>query len=114
MNWQLASRECAYSDPPATSCDEIFLCHRAAQLGSLLFWIGGTMSPEETLSSDRIVREAECRQITGLSRTRRYQLEQRGKFPRRVQLSERATGWRLSEIRGWLASRAPVELRVAP
>jgi prophage regulatory protein len=66
------------------------------------------------MSSDRVIREAECRQITGLSRTRRYELEQQGNFPRRLQLSARAVGWRLSEIQGWLASRAPAERRAAP
>jgi prophage regulatory protein len=55
---------------------------------------------------DRIVRENECRQLSGLSRTRRYELERLGRFPKRVKLSERATGWRLSDINSWVESRA--------
>lgn len=31
---------------------------------------------------DRIVREAECRRITGLARTTRWKLERTGQFPR--------------------------------
>jgi prophage regulatory protein len=62
---------------------------------------------------DRIVREQECASLTALSRTRRYELEQRGLFPKRIKLSERATGWRLSEIRAWIDARRPAETRAA-
>ena len=54
---------------------------------------------------DRIVREPEALAITGLSRTRRWELEQSGKFPRRVKLSERASGYLHSELMVWVESR---------
>lgn len=57
-------------------------------------------------AEDRIVREPECRKITGLSRTRRYELEQLGRFPRRVKLSDRACGWRLRDVNAWIESRS--------
>jgi predicted DNA-binding transcriptional regulator AlpA len=53
----------------------------------------------------RILRENEVRHITGLSRTQRARLEHAGRFPGRVQLSERAFGWVEAEIRSWIAAR---------
>ena len=58
--------------------------------------------------SDRILREAECKAATGLGRTTRYELEQRGEFPRRVRLTGNRCGWRESEILAWIRSRQPV------
>ena len=59
----------------------------------------------ELLNADRVVREPECKHSSGLSRTTRWRLEQEGKFPKRIQLSPNAVGWRLSEIKAWLRSR---------
>lgn len=55
---------------------------------------------------DRIVRENECREITGLGRTTRWELERAGRFPARRCLSRNAIGWFESEIASWLVSRA--------
>ncbi|RNT25487.1 AlpA family phage regulatory protein [Klebsiella aerogenes] len=55
-------------------------------------------------SSDRTIREPECRQITGLCRTTRYMLEKEGKFPARRKLGGRAIGWLLSEVTAWQQS----------
>ena len=55
--------------------------------------------------SDRIIRESECRQITGLCRMHRYNLEKQGKFPCRRQLGGRSVGWLLSEVNGWVHSQ---------
>ena len=57
------------------------------------------------IASDRIVREAETREITGLSRTTRWRLEQDDKFPKRLAISPNAIGWRLSEIIAWIEAR---------
>lgn len=54
---------------------------------------------------DRFVRETECKTITGLSRTRRWELEKKGKFPKRIKLSERAVAWRLSDLMSWMEER---------
>jgi prophage regulatory protein len=53
----------------------------------------------------RIIREANCRAITGLSRSTRYRLEKLGQFPRRRQLSPNTIGWVLAEIEEWAGSR---------
>ncbi len=55
---------------------------------------------------DRIVREAECRRITGLARTTRWKLERTGQFPARRRLSGYTVGWLESELTDWLQSRA--------
>ena len=57
--------------------------------------------------TDRIVREPECKELTGMSRTRRHELTRAGKFPAKVKLSERASGWHLRDILAWIESRPP-------
>jgi prophage regulatory protein len=43
---------------------------------------------------------------TGLQRDSIYRLGKAGRFPKPVKLSERASGWVLSEVEAWAASRA--------
>lgn len=57
-------------------------------------------------NTDRIVREAECKLISGLCRTSRFEKEKKGLFPKRIQISERAIGWRLSDLMAWVEERA--------
>jgi len=54
---------------------------------------------------DRFVREAECKHLTGLSRTTRYEMEQEDKFPKRIKLNKRTVAWRLSDIQNWMEER---------
>jgi prophage regulatory protein len=54
---------------------------------------------------DRILRDEEVRDRTGLSRTTRWRLIKAEKFPKPVKLTEHAIGWRESSINEWLASR---------
>jgi prophage regulatory protein len=54
---------------------------------------------------ERIIRERECHERTGLSRTQRWRLEGEGRFPARVRLSERTSGWVESEVEDWIAAR---------
>jgi len=58
----------------------------------------------ETLPA-RFIREAECRTRTGLSRSQRWRLEREGRFPIRVQLSERAFAWVETELQDWISAR---------
>ncbi|MFB1118262.1 AlpA family phage regulatory protein [Dickeya dadantii] len=51
--------------------------------------------------AERVIREAECRQLTGICRTTRYMMEKEGKFPPRRKIGGRAVGWILSEILEW-------------
>lgn len=56
----------------------------------------------ESPNPDRLVREKECRQITGLSRQRRWEMEKAGRFPKRINLGTRSIAWRLSELQAWI------------
>lgn len=58
------------------------------------------------LQAERVIREAECRQLTGICRTTRYMMEKEGKFPARRKLGGRAIGWLLSEVSAWQQSRS--------
>jgi prophage regulatory protein len=64
-------------------------------------------------TTDRMIREKECRQMTGLGRTRRWQMERAGTFPRRRAISGRISGYLLSEVLEWILTR-PVSDYEAP
>jgi prophage regulatory protein len=57
------------------------------------------------MHEDRIVRDPEATRISGLSRSRRHELTKLGRFPSKVKLSDRASGYRLSELMKWLDER---------
>lgn len=61
-------------------------------------------------STERVIREAECRQLTGICRTTRYTMEKEGKFPARRKLGGRSVGWLLSEITAWQQEQPKAEL----
>ena len=52
--------------------------------------------------ADRILRETEVAQTTGLARTTRYRLEREGAFPARREIAPGRVGWLESEILAWL------------
>ena len=54
-----------------------------------------------------IVREPECERITGLSRTTRWRLENKSKFPKRRKLTQNTHGWYRGEILDWQRAREP-------
>jgi len=55
--------------------------------------------------NDRIILEKERKQMTGISRTTAWRMEQKGKFPKRRQVSDGLVGWLESEINEWISSR---------
>ena len=59
-------------------------------------------------SPDRILRAKEVKEITGLSRTTLWRLENKGDFPQRVSLGVGSVGWRYSEVKDWLTNRQVV------
>ncbi|MDI9803987.1 helix-turn-helix transcriptional regulator [Citrobacter koseri] len=61
---------------------------------------------QSIIQSERMIREVECRQLTGICRTTRYMMEKEGKFPARRKLGGRAVGWLLSEVSAWQKSRS--------
>ncbi len=55
---------------------------------------------------ERIVREVDRRYITSISRTKAWQLEKEGLFPKRVRLQgSRSVGWKLSELLEWVENQ---------
>jgi len=56
---------------------------------------------------DQILRSAEVRKLTGLSRTTLWRFERGGDFPARRKLGERSVGWLASEVSAWLETREP-------
>jgi prophage regulatory protein len=54
---------------------------------------------------EAILRERQVVEITGLSRTTLWRQERKGKFPKRIKLSERAVGWRKSAVLSWVEDR---------
>ncbi len=53
----------------------------------------------------RVLRIDEVMSRTGLRRTALYELEARGEFPPRVNLTARAVGWVESAVERWLLDR---------
>jgi predicted DNA-binding transcriptional regulator AlpA len=53
----------------------------------------------------RMLRLSQVATITGLSKTKIYQLQIQGDFPMRVQLSPRRVSWVVAEVQAWLAAR---------
>lgn len=58
-----------------------------------------------TLRYRRTVRRAELRRIVPLADTTIYELEQRGEFPRRFNLTPRCVVWDLAEVEAWIDER---------
>ena len=52
-----------------------------------------------------ILRRRQVEARTGLSRSAIYDLMARGAFPKPVQLTAKAVGWRSTDVHGWIASR---------
>jgi len=53
-------------------------------------------------NEDRILRFPEVREMTGLSRTTLWRMENDNKFPKRVPLGVSSIGWKLSEVQNWI------------
>ena len=53
----------------------------------------------------RTIRRTELRQIVPLADTTIYDMERRGEFPRRFNLTARCVVWNLTEVEAWLDAR---------
>lgn len=58
-----------------------------------------------TPTYEALLRRPEVSRRTGLSPNRIDELEKAGRFPKRVQISDRAVGWVESEISGFIQAR---------
>jgi len=64
---------------------------------------GNASTPREPLK--RTVRRHQLRQMVPLADTTIYEMEQRGKFPRRFYLTPRCVAWDVAEIESWIEER---------
>ena len=53
----------------------------------------------------RTIRRTELRQLVPLADTTIYDMEKRGEFPRRFNLTARCVVWDLAEVEAWIAAR---------
>lgn len=53
----------------------------------------------------RTIRRPELRQIVPLAETTIYEMERRGEFPRRFNLTPRCVVWDLAEVEAWVEER---------
>jgi len=53
----------------------------------------------------QILRRLDVQRVTGLSKATLWRLVKTGDFPQPIKLSERAVGWKASEIDAWIESR---------
>lgn len=54
---------------------------------------------------EKVLRRPEVERLTGLSRSRIYELMDGGRFPRPINLGGRAVAWLESEVGDWLKRR---------
>jgi len=55
-----------------------------------------------------IIRPSGIKDAAGISKSTAYRLMEQGKFPKVIKLTDKAVGWRASDIEKWLAERAKV------
>ena len=58
-----------------------------------------------TEKTNKVLRLADVIDMTGLSKSTIYTYIGNDKFPSKIQLGERAVGWRETEILDWIESR---------
>lgn len=58
--------------------------------------------PKSPLPFRRTIRRQELRQIVPLAETTIYEMERRGEFPRRFNLTPRCVVWDLAEVEAWI------------
>jgi len=61
------------------------------------------------MKTHRILRRRDVEEMVGLKRSSLYAAIAAGSFPRPVQLTPGAVGWRLEEIEAWIQSRPTTE-----
>jgi len=70
--------------------------------------MGDTFKPIVDADEDRLIRMAEAKYLTGLSRSSliRKSADPKDDFPSAVRLGVSSRGWHLWEVRSWLRTRA--------
>lgn len=62
----------------------------------------------------RTIRRNELRQLVPLADTTIYEMERRGEFPKRFNLTPRCVVWYLDEVESWIESRRKEGVQAAP
>jgi prophage regulatory protein len=55
--------------------------------------------------NNQIIKLPVVKELSALSSASIYRLIQKGDFPKQIKLSERSSGWLLSEVEGWLDNK---------
>lgn len=61
----------------------------------------------------RLLRLAQVMDITGLRKTKIYELQAEGEFPMRVKITTHAVGWIEDEVQAWIARRVEISISVS-
>jgi len=61
----------------------------------------------------RMLRLAQVMDVTGLRKTKIYDLQAEGEFPMRVKITTHAVGWIEEEVQAWIARRVEVSVPVS-
>ena len=61
--------------------------------------------PSVRSGSIRILRLPQALDVTGLGKTKLYELQSEGNFPMRVQITAHVVGWIEDDVQAWLARR---------
>ncbi|ROU16021.1 AlpA family phage regulatory protein [Kluyvera ascorbata] len=61
-----------------------------------------TLLREYGFEFERRIRESECNEITSLSRSTRWKMEQEGRFPSRCHFGRNSCAWLLSDVLWWV------------
>ena len=61
----------------------------------------------------RILRLPQVLNVTGLGKTKIYELQSQGRFPMRVQITSHSVGWIEQEVQAWLVNRVATRSPVA-
>ena len=62
----------------------------------------------------RLLRLAQVLNVTGLGKTKIYELQSEGTFPMRVQITDHSVGWVEAEVQTWLARRIAMSASLRP
>ena len=57
------------------------------------------------MNDERLIRLPQVESLTGLKRAHIYGLARRGQFPKPLKVGARASAWRESLVRQWVADR---------
>ncbi|EMG7889495.1 AlpA family phage regulatory protein [Enterobacter hormaechei] len=73
-----------------------------------------TILSEYGFECDQRIREDKCKEMTTLSRSRRWELEHKGAFPLRKHLGRNSCTWLLSDVLWWVRNPPAINDIVNP